>query len=116
MGTPGGRRIRGRTYRVTLSDEAVTSKEGPMIGRTTEPSHGYERTEVVDRDRYAVEPRARGGIAAGPILTGVMVAFGSMSLLLAVVGGILVALGLADGNLTGGEAIEAGIGAGIALV
>lgn len=88
-----------------------------MFGRTTEPTHGSGyRTQAVARDHYAVEPRARGGIAGGPILTGVMVAFGSMSLLLAVVGGVFVALGLADGELSGGEAIEAGIGAGMALV
>ncbi|MDP9067146.1 MAG: hypothetical protein M3N53_02205 [Actinomycetota bacterium] len=62
------------------------------------------------------EPLARGGIAFGPILTGVVVAFGCMFLLSAIVGGVLAALGLAETNVTEGEAIEAGIGAGIALV
>jgi hypothetical protein len=60
--------------------------------------------------------RARGGIGAGPVLTGVVVAFGSMFLLSALVGGVIAALGFADTNVTDGEAIEAGIGAGIALV
>lgn len=64
----------------------------------------------------AIDPRARGGVAFGPILTGVVVAFGAMFLLSALVGGILAALGVIDTNVTRGDAVEAGIGAGIALV
>ncbi len=45
------------------------------------------------------EPRARGGIAFGPILTGVVVAFGCMFLLSAIVGGTLAALGLLTDGL-----------------
>jgi hypothetical protein len=75
-----------------------------MAGTTTTATH----TRSVDR--------ARGGIGAGPILTGVVVAFGSMFLLSALVGGVIAALGFADANVTEGEAIDAGIGAGIALV
>lgn len=61
-------------------------------------------------------PRARGGVAFGPVLTGVVVAFGSMFLLSALVAGVLASLGLIDTTITTGDVIEAGIGAGIALV
>ena len=80
-----------------------------MFGKKDETIHTTRHTT-------AVEPRARGGVAFGPILTGVVVAFGAMFLLSAIVGGVLASLGLIDTNVTTGEAIEAGIGAGIALV
>jgi hypothetical protein len=73
-------------------------------------------TSAYRTDHTLAEPRARGGVAFGPILTGVVVAFGAMFLLSAVIGGVLAAMGFADGNVTEGEAIEAGIGAGMALV
>lgn len=59
---------------------------------------------------------ARGGVAGGAILTGVVVAFGAMFILSALIGGILTALGVAEVDITRGEAIDAGIGAGIAFV
>jgi hypothetical protein len=60
---------------------------------------------------------ARGGISFGAIMTGVVVALGAMFLLSALVGGVLAGLGyLDDGQLSAGEVVEAGIGAGIALV
>lgn len=58
---------------------------------------------------------ARGGVSFGAILTGVVVAFGAMLVLTAVISGILVALGLSE-NLTPGEQVEAGIATGIGLV
>ncbi len=64
----------------------------------------------------SVQPRARGGVAFGPVLTGVVVAFGAMFLLSAIVGGVLASVGLVESDVTAGEAIDAGIGAGIALV
>lgn len=76
-----------------------------MFGNKSETAH-----------HTTMDPHARGGIAFGPILTGVVVAFGSMFLLSAIVAGIVTALGFTDGNVTQGEAIDAGIGAGIALV
>jgi hypothetical protein len=59
---------------------------------------------------------ARGGVSGGAILTGVVVAFGAMFLLSAIIGGILTALGVAETDITRGEAIDAGIAAGIAFV
>lgn len=73
---------------------------------------GRQTTTTTTTDRA---PLARGGVSAGPILTGVVVAFGSMFLLSAIVGGVLTAIGL-EADLGQGDAIEAGIGAGIALV
>jgi hypothetical protein len=61
-------------------------------------------------------PQARGGVAGSAVVTGVVVSFGAMFLLSAIVGGVLVGLGATDGSVTQGEAIDAGIGAGIALV
>lgn len=84
-----------------------------MLGKKNDESRSgtYTRT-----DSTIIEPRARGGVAFGPILTGVVVAFGAMFLLSALVGGILAAVGVIDPTITAGEVIEAGIGAGIALV
>lgn len=60
-------------------------------------------------------PDARGGVAVGPILTGVVVAFGAMFLLSAVVGGVIAALGY-NNEITTNDAMTVGIGAGIALI
>ena len=77
-----------------------------MLGRTEE-TRTYRGRTVID---------ARGGVSGGAVLTGVVVAFGAMFLLSALVGGIITALGFSDATITEGEAIQAGIGAGIALV
>ncbi|MBW3595162.1 MAG: hypothetical protein KY391_06245 [Actinobacteria bacterium] len=70
-----------------------------------------------NKDVTTAQPvEARGGIAGGAILTGVVVAFGAMFLLSALIGGILAALGVAEADITRGEAIDAGIGAGMAFV
>ncbi|HEY7873930.1 MAG TPA: hypothetical protein VIG64_02290 [Actinomycetota bacterium] len=58
----------------------------------------------------------RGGVAGGAVITGVVVAFGAMFLLSAIVGGVLAALGTTEATVTEGEAFQAGIGAGAALV
>lgn len=60
-------------------------------------------------------PEARGGVAFGPIATGVVVAFGAMFLLSAVIGGTLAGLDYWEG-LEAGEITQVGIGAGIALI
>lgn len=84
-----------------------------MFGKSDDKnaSTTHTRTETT-----TVEPRARGGVAFGPILTGVVVAFGAMFLLSALIAGVLTSLGLIESNISTGEAIDAGIGAGIALV
>lgn len=79
-----------------------------MFGRDRDDS-SYDRTtrrEVV---------AARGGVSAGPVLTGVVVAFGAMFVLTAMISGILVGLGLED-ELRPGEATDVGIATGIGLV
>ena len=58
---------------------------------------------------------ARGGVSSGAILTGVVVAFGCMFLLSAVVAGVLATVGVGTEEITDAP-VEAGLGAGIALV
>lgn len=73
----------------------------------------FRRNEAVTGTRPI---EARGGVSGGAILTGVVVAFGAMFLFGAVIGGVLTALGVAETDITRGEAVDAGIGAGIAFV
>lgn len=77
-----------------------------MFGSRSETSTYRGRT-IID---------ARGGISGGAILTGVVVAFGAMFLLSALVGGVLTAIGVTAQDVTTSEAVQAGIGAGIVLV
>jgi hypothetical protein len=70
------------------------------------------------RDRASTAPRvvafdARGGVSPGAILTGVVVAFGATFVFSAIVGGVLVALGISN---TPSAVVTAGVGAGIALI
>lgn len=75
-----------------------------------------ERTlRETDRSSY-VRQEARGGVSIGGVLTGVVVAFGAMFLLSAIIGGVLAMLGVSDTNVTRGEAVQAGIAGGIAYV
>lgn len=92
----------------TLCDITPATLEVPMFGRSRDESH---TGEVAPR---RVE-KARGGVSAGAILTGVVVAFGAMFILTAVISGVLVGLGLTD-ELTPGEVTDVGIAAGIGLV
>lgn len=88
-----------------------------MFGKRDHDDHaGDHRRTTTTRATTADAPHARGGVAFGPILTGVVVAFGAMFLLSAIVAGVLASLGLIDANVTAGDVIEVGIGAGIALV
>ncbi len=59
---------------------------------------------------------ARGGVSGGAILTGVVVAFGAMFILTSLIGATLATIGVNEAEITTGEAIDAGIGAGIGLV
>ena len=59
---------------------------------------------------------ARGGVSGGAVVTGVVVAFGAMFLMSAIVGGVLTAMGLTADDVTTSEVIDAGLGAGILLV
>lgn len=61
------------------------------------------------------DPVARGGVSFGPVITGVLVALGAMFLLSAIVAGVLASLGYLD-DVTAGDALELGLGAGIALI
>ncbi len=69
-----------------------------------------------ERTSLAEAVRARGGLSAWSVLSGILVAFGAFVLLNAFVGAILAASGLTDGGLRPDELRTAGIGAVIALV
>jgi hypothetical protein len=77
-----------------------------------------------DRDPYArdADPRerygwyrTRGGVSFGSILTGVVVAFGAMAVLLAVAGGIAVATG-ASVDPEAVDPVQTGVVVGIVLI
>ncbi|HWL48750.1 MAG TPA: hypothetical protein VNT92_02655 [Acidimicrobiia bacterium] len=63
-------------------------------------------------------PLARGGVSFGAILTGVVVAFGALTLLLALAGGVLAATDTIDevSNVSGEDAVSAGAVTGVVLV
>jgi hypothetical protein len=73
------------------------------------------RSRAVKEERM---PLARGGVSFGAILTGVVVAFGALSLLLALAGGILAATDTIDEvtNVSGEDAVTAGAVTGVVLV
>jgi hypothetical protein len=83
-----------------------------MFNRSDTRTVGPGAAAVVTREPV----EARGGISGGAILTGVVVAFGAMLILTALIGAVLTALGVSETAITEGEAIDAGIGAGMALV
>jgi hypothetical protein len=59
---------------------------------------------------------ARGGVSGGSILTGVVVAFGAMFLMSALVGGVLASLGTDAAEFAEESPVEASLGAGIAFI
>ena len=75
---------------------------------------------MVGRDRDRVTSwdvkMARGGVTWGGVLTGVVVAFGAMFLLSAIVGGILVATGVDASDITKDNTVEIGIGAAVVVI
>lgn len=73
------------------------------------------RARAVNEDRM---PLARGGVSFGAVLTGVVVAFGTLTLLLALAGGILAATDTIDevSNVSGEDAVTAGTATGVVLV
>lgn len=79
-----------------------------MFGRRRDDAD----TRTLDRPGVIT---ARGGVSAGPVLTGVVVAFGAMTVFSAVIAGILVGLGVTD-ELTPGEVTDAGVATGVGLV
>ena len=74
---------------------------------SSHPDATYRGRTIVD---------ARGGVSGGAVLTGVVVAFGAMFLLSALVGGVITAMGLTADDVTTSQVVDAGLGAGILLV
>lgn len=83
------------------------------MARTEHERHPEDtRERRVTHDRHR-EVTVRGGISFGSILTGTAVAFGTIFVLSAVVGAIMVATGAWPADLTRDEAVQAGIAGGI---
>ena len=78
-----------------------------MFGNRSDDQTTYRGRAVID---------ARGGVSGGAVFTGVVVSFGAMFLMSALVGGVLTATGVVADDVGTGEAVEVGIGAGIVLV
>jgi hypothetical protein len=77
----------------------------------------FSRTREVEPRRDVAPPlRVRGGVSFGAVLTGVVVSFGALFLLSALVGGIMAATGVDAEDAAAEATREAGIGAGIAFV
>ena len=80
-----------------------------MFGRNdTGAGHG---TEVRERPI-----RARGGVSIGTIITGGLVAIGAFFLLSSIVGAVLSNTGVSADELASGDAVDAGVAGGIALL
>ncbi|MDQ3660951.1 MAG: DUF4407 domain-containing protein [Actinomycetota bacterium] len=62
------------------------------------------------------QAQTRGGVSFISIITGIVVAIGAFVVLTAIVGGILAAMGVAEGGISPNEVSTAGVGAGIGLV
>lgn len=69
-----------------------------------------------DRQVQGHADSARGGVSLGAILTGVLVSFGALLIISALVGGVLVATGLEPDDIAGGEEVEVGVGIGIGVL
>jgi hypothetical protein len=98
---------------------ASNEVESPQVEHHSEGSQSVATSErTLERTNLPAhsQPRARGGLSIGGVLTGVVVAFGAMFLLSGIIGGILAAIGISDTNVTRGEAVQAGIAGGIAYV
>ncbi|MGH2748080.1 MAG: TIGR04086 family membrane protein [Actinomycetota bacterium] len=69
-----------------------------------------------DRQIQGETRLARGGVSLGAILTGVLVSYGALLILSALVGGVLVATGLDPEDVAAGEQVEVGVGIGIGVL
>jgi hypothetical protein len=81
-----------------------------MFGRRNDTRAEYG-TEVRERPIAA-----RGGVSIGTIITGGLVAIGAFFLLSSIVGAVLSNTGVSAEELASGEAVDAGIAGGIALL
>ncbi len=82
------------------------------MARTEERHADTRRDHEVHHDHHR-EVVVRGGISFGSILTGTAVAFGTIFVLSAVIGAIMVATGAWTADLTRDQAVQAGILGGI---
>jgi hypothetical protein len=94
----------------------VTSRAGKRKGKTMSSKERttYETRGVEVRERAF---SARGGVSLGTIITGGLVAIGAFFLLSSIVGAVLSkTAGVTAEELARGDAVEAGVAGGIALL
>ncbi|MDQ3955376.1 MAG: YrzE family protein [Actinomycetota bacterium] len=80
---------------------------------------GKDRTTAYgDRETVVRETpiSARGGVSLGTILTGALVAIGAFFLLSTIVGAVLSQTGVSAEELARGDAVDAGVAGGVALL
>ena len=77
---------------------------------------GRKDTVTYDRDVHERPIAARGGASIGTVLTGALVAIGAFFLLSSIVGAVLSNSGVTPDELASGEAVDAGVAGGIALL
>jgi hypothetical protein len=91
----------------TRSDQESTAPHATNVVHTKTIPVGGERRP------FAV---ARGGVSLGAILTGVVVAFGALFLLSAVIGGVFATSGLDPSSITEASTREVGLGIGVGMI
>lgn len=94
-------------------DRRVTSESPRSTGPTLVTAHPIGNPKGIS---IADVMRARGGISAWSVLSGILVAFGAFVVLNLVAGTILAASGLLEGGLTANQGDNAGLLAAIGLV
>lgn len=82
-----------------------------MLGKDRTTDYGDRETVVREKPISA-----RGGVSLGTILTGALVAIGAFFLLSTIVGAVLSQTGVSAEELARGDAVDAGIAGGIALL
>lgn len=106
-----------RGSRSTETPDRTTTRDDEIHLDERQDDRADDRRPLEHRSAalHATE-RARGGFSLGSVITGVLVAFGSFIVLSAIIGAIMAALGMTQGNLNATDFRNATIGAGIGLV
>jgi hypothetical protein len=104
--------------RIRHKDERATEEKAPDRTPEQRERTPEERRTIEERTTTTrrVTPMARGGVSFASIITGMVVAFGTVFVLGSIVGSILVGTGAWPAELGRQEAIGAGIAAGVAFV
>jgi hypothetical protein len=92
---------------------SVRQDHDPNETRTSTGSRPQGRAIRMER---GADTAARGGVSLWSVLSGMLVAFGAFVILLATIGAILAATGIAEGGIRADEMADLGLGVGVSLV